>query len=127
MNYAACVREASPGLAEEMMWAWQANGAMTAPVDFLGDVDFLNLDPSLAPRDPKLRSEVFPGLGAILRANVGDPQNEAMLAYRTGFQMSHWEPDHGVPRQMTIAVPAGSHTFGVKPFAYPLAWRELEW
>ena len=96
MDYAATFKGVDDQLAGEMMWAWQANGARaTRGEEFVDDMDFLFLDPTIKPRDPGLKSEVLPGMGAMLRANVGDTANEAMVAFRAGFQMSHWEPDQG--------------------------------
>jgi hypothetical protein len=95
MDYAAAFKGYDDQLAGEMMWAWQANGAVTQGVDFVDDMDFLFLDPTIAPRNPNLKSEMLPGMGAMLRAFVGDADHEAMVAFRAGFQMSHWEPDLG--------------------------------
>ncbi|OPZ84182.1 MAG: hypothetical protein BWY76_01957 [bacterium ADurb.Bin429] len=94
MQYAALFKGRNDALAGHMMWAWQAMGAMTTGADFVDNADFLYLDPAIAPRDPGLKSESFPGFGAMMRDRVGTP-DESLLALRAGYQMSHWEPDQG--------------------------------
>ena len=94
MQYAALFQGRNDALAGQMMWAWQAMGAMTTGADFVDNADFLYLDPTIAPRDPRLKSESFPGFGVMLRDRVGTP-DESLLALRAGYQMSHWEPDQG--------------------------------
>jgi hypothetical protein len=75
-----------PEFASQALWAWQANGANVRENAIL-------LPVHVEPKEPELRSRIFPGVGVIFRAHQG-PEETYMLV-RSGFQWSHWYVDPG--------------------------------
>ena len=76
----------NPVLAANLMWAWQANGALDRYVAAAAK-------PWIRPTEPALGSRCFPGFGVIFRAHQGP--EETYLALRSGYLWGHWYADQG--------------------------------
>ncbi len=84
-----------PELAANLKWAWQQNGASDREFNAILD------RPWLAPKEPRLTSRIYPGIGVIFRAHQGsDPSaalgaGETYMFLRCGYNWSHWPEDQG--------------------------------
>lgn len=94
-----------PELASNLLWAWTANGES-------GGWNPALKPAALAPKEPALTSQVYPGMGVIFRAHQG-PQETYML-FRSGFQWSHWTVDPG----HFILMSKGAVLVPYQPFQY---------
>lgn len=102
---AGALAAAEPELAANLQWAWQANGSMKGANAALAPA-------GLAPKEPALTSQIYPGMGVIFRAHQG-PQETYMLL-RAGFQWSHWSVDPG----HMVLVSKGAVLLPYQPFQY---------
>ncbi len=100
-----CLARHDPALAANLAWAWQANGAKGGANKALATL-------ALAPEEPELISQIYPGMGVIFRAHQG-PQETYML-FRCGFQWSHWTIDPG----HFILMSKGALLVPYQPFQY---------
>ena len=87
---ARILTELDPDFAGAMMWLWQEQGA---PLYYA--YSQLLTDPTIAARQPELKSALFEGFGAVLRS--GFPSDaETWMAFRHGNCMEHYnEGDEG--------------------------------
>lgn len=78
--------------AANMRWAWDASGRM---IGTGGDGITIPamIRPSIAAKEPKLTSRLYPGYGVIFRAHQG--ADETALFLRSGYHWSHWGQDQG--------------------------------
>ena len=83
-----------------LLAAWCADRLSALPADYLPDA---------------LQSAWVPGVGAVLRAHTGDP-NETYLAYRQGYLISHCDDNQGD----FILHAKGAPLVDMSLFAYPL-------
>ena len=100
-----------PELAANLAWAWRANGENDRgnPI--------VNMNGQLAaqspePKEPALRSEIFPGVGVIFRAHQGP--DETYMFLRSGNNWSHWTEDQG----HMILLSRGATLLPYQPYQY---------
>lgn len=90
---AALAQRLDPALARAAMWAWSQQGS---PTDFrhsgLENQVLMGADAYTGASAPTLASKWIPGVGTVMRANAGHPQ-ETTLLYRSGYCVSHADPD----------------------------------
>jgi hypothetical protein len=81
----------NPGLAANLKWLWLASGADNKGLreDFHTIYD----RPWIAPKEPAMASQVYPGLGVVFRAHQG--AEESWMFLRGGYHWSHAYPDQG--------------------------------
>ena len=81
-----------PEFAANLRWAWESNGRM---IGTGGDAITIPamIRPSIAPREPKLATRLYPGYGIVFRAQQGP--DETCLFLRSGHHWSHWGQDQG--------------------------------
>lgn len=86
LEAAGTLADSNPELAANLRWAWEANGSK-------GGANLALAPANITPVEPKLTSQLYPGVGVIFRAHQG-PQETYMLL-RAGFEWSHWVTDPG--------------------------------
>ena len=96
---AGLARQRNPDLARALVWGWDQTGRLAGFHDgnfnarCIFYADLLNgLPAGYVPA--MLGSQWLPGVGAVLRAHAGDP-NETFLAYRQGYFISHCDDNQG--------------------------------
>jgi hypothetical protein len=94
-------------LAEELLWAWDANGGHGKK-----DANLALADPTLKAREPVLQSQLYPGVGVVFRAHQGPDETYAFM--RCGFQWSHWYVDPG----HLIVYSRGASLLPFQPYQY---------
>lgn len=89
---ATLFRKSDPQLAGELMQMWIEGGRDVSLG--MGVPDSLIIDPTVAPRQPSLGPQVFPGFGAFLRYRAMGTPEEAYLAFVGGnFMIDHANTD----------------------------------
>ena len=84
--------KSDPDLAGQLMQIWREGGSDLS--GGMGVPDNLIIDPSVPSVKPKLRSEVFPGFGAMLRNRELGTAEESYLAFMGGdFMIDHANED----------------------------------
>ncbi len=86
------VADKDPEFAANLRWAWDENGRMIGTGADAITIPAM-IRPSIAAREPKLTSRVYPGFGVIFRAHQG--ADETALYLRSGYHWSHWNQDQG--------------------------------
>ncbi|MHB9133017.1 MAG: hypothetical protein ACYDBB_18270 [Armatimonadota bacterium] len=118
---AGLMRTIDPPLATAMAWSWEQGGK---PMEEHHDAGFserciLHSDlltqtkPGYVP--PMFGSKWIPGVGAVLRAHAGDP-NETFFTYRQGYMVSHCDANQGD----FVLYSKGAPLVMLSLFAYPL-------
>lgn len=100
-----------PELAAQLAWAWHANGAndRNSPI---GGMNGQLAAAAPAPREPALRSQIYPGVGVVFRAHQGP--EETYLLFRAGNNWSHWNEDQG----HLILMSRGATLLPFQPYQY---------
>ena len=79
-----------PELAATLKWAYDNNGRN----DRDGGVSIETMNrPWIQAREPKLTSQIYPGVGVVFRAHQGP--DETYMYFRSGNNWSHWYVDQG--------------------------------
>ncbi len=86
------VADSDPEFAAHLRWAWEANGRMIGTGADAITIPAM-IRPSIAPKEPRLTSRIFPGYGVIFRVHQGP--DETCLYLRSGYLWSHWNMDQG--------------------------------
>jgi hypothetical protein len=86
------VADKDPEFAANLRWAWENNGRMIGTGADAITIPAM-IRPSIAAKEPKLTSRVYPGYGVIFRAHQG--ADETALYLRSGYHWSHWNQDQG--------------------------------
>ncbi len=86
---AAGTASSDPEYSQWMQWGWKAVGSL-----YVYRNDEAICDENLPASPPDMRSQHFPGFGAVMRSHFGDP-NETYLVFRMGYQIEHYEDDQG--------------------------------
>lgn len=81
-----------PEFAANLRWAWDSNGQMIATGGDAITIPAM-IRPSIAPREAKLATRLYPGYGIVFRAHQGP--DETCLFLRSGHHWSHWGQDQG--------------------------------
>ncbi len=100
-----------PDLAANLVWAWLANGANDRN-DPVNNMNSLLAPVVIAPKEPKLKSEIYPGVGVIFRAHQGP--DETYMFLRSGNNWSHWPEDQG----HMILMSRGATLLPFQPYQY---------
>lgn len=100
-----------PELAANLKWAWQENGANDRDDPVYGMNGILDR-PWLQAKEPKLTSQIYPGVGVIFRAHQGP--DETYMFLRSGDHWSHWNEDQG----HFILMSKGAVLFPYQPYQY---------
>ncbi len=100
-----------PELAAHLAWAWHANGANDRN-NPAGDMNGQLAGSAPAPKEPALRSQIYPGVGVIFRAHQGP--DETYLFFRAGNNWSHWNEDQG----HLILMSRGATLLPSQPYQY---------
>jgi hypothetical protein len=106
MEAAGVMAEKFPELAANLRWAWLANGTG------INDINPALERPWIQPREPALKSEIYPGVGVIFRAHQGP--DETCLFLRSGYNWSHWPEDQG----HFVMMSKGAMLAPYQPFQY---------
>lgn len=106
MEAAGVLEESDPELAANLRWAWLANGAGDS------DINAALERPWMQPKEPALKSEIYPGVGIVFRAHQGP--DETYLFLRSGYNWSHWPEDQG----HFILMSKGAVLAPYQPFQY---------
>ena len=106
MEASGVLLEKYPELAANLRWAWIANGTGDR------DINPLRERPWIQPKEPALKSEIYPGVGVIFRAHQGP--DETYMFFRSGFNWSHWPEDQG----HMILYSKGAALLPFQPFQY---------
>ena len=106
MEASGVLLEKYPELAANLRWAWIANGIGTR------DINPLLERPWLQPKEPALKSEIYPGVGVIFRAHQGP--DETYMFFRSGYNWSHWPEDQG----HFVLYSKGAALLPFQPFQY---------
>ena len=78
------------GFASNLKWAYDSNGRN----DRDGGVTIETMNrPWIQAKEPKLTSQVYPGVGVVFRAHQGP--DETYMYFRSGNNWSHWYVDQG--------------------------------
>jgi len=92
---AVMVKERDPELAGELLWAWRAGGGLMHGFgEYRRLLPLFTEIPTPAVPEKLLRSQWYPGVGAVLRAHPGSP-DETYLLYSQGYFLSHRDSDQG--------------------------------
>jgi hypothetical protein len=78
--------------AANLRWAFDMTGKSFGSTDYGGPIMAFDR-PWLAPKEPALKSEIYPGVGVVFRAHQGP--EETYLYFRAGYCWSHWYVDQG--------------------------------
>ncbi|MCL1856957.1 MAG: hypothetical protein FWF84_04885, partial [Kiritimatiellaeota bacterium] len=91
--FAPLVKESDPELAANLVWAWETSGqAMSG--GFVSSAMFI--DGTIPSKVPAMKSVVYPGFAAFLRAGEYDAPTESYLSLRFGdYTFDHMQPDAG--------------------------------
>ncbi len=81
---ASFAAEEDPEFSQEMMWAWEAQGNQS-----WYQMSQLALDPTLAMKQPELKSALFEGFGAVLRSGFPS-EDETWMAFKHGSCIEHY-------------------------------------
>lgn len=100
-----------PALAANLAWAWNANGANDRG-DPVWSLNGQLAAGAPAPREPALKSVIYPGVGVIFRAHQG--ADETYLFLRSGFNWSHWNEDQG----HMVLLSRGATLLPFQPYQY---------
>ena len=106
MEASGVLLEKYPELAANLRWAWIANGTGTH------DINPMLERPWVQPKEPALKSEIYPGVGVIFRAHQGP--DETYMFFRSGFNWSHWPEDQG----HCVLYSKGAALLPFQPFQY---------
>jgi len=106
MEASGVLLEKYPELAANLRWAWIANGTGTR------DITSMLERPWVQPREPALKSEIYPGVGVIFRAHQGP--DETYMFFRSGYNWSHWPEDQG----HCVLNSKGASLLPFQPFQY---------
>jgi len=83
MMLANLTAKSDPAFAAAMMGAFHEAGAFLG-TEMIGAEQWFHWNPDVAPKTPARDEQIFAGLGGILRAHVGTPE-EAYFALRMGY------------------------------------------
>ncbi|MCG3147205.1 MAG: hypothetical protein PCFJNLEI_00643 [Verrucomicrobiae bacterium] len=106
MEASGVLAEKYPELAANLRWAWLANGTGD------NDINVALERPWIQPKEPALKSEIYPGVGIIFRAHQGP--EETYLFLRSGYNWSHWPEDQG----HFVLMSKGAMLVPYQPFQY---------
>ncbi|MEI6518818.1 MAG: hypothetical protein WCO98_02055 [bacterium] len=98
-------------LAANLVWAWLANGANDRN-DPVNSMNSLLAPVAITPKEPVLKSEIYPGVGVIFRAHQGP--DETYMFLRSGNNWSHWPEDQG----HMILMSRGATLLPFQPYQY---------
>ncbi len=101
----------NPEFAAQLRWAWMANGASDRG-DPIWSMNGVLDKPWLQPKEPKLTSQLYPGVGVIFRAHQGP--DETYMFLRSGYNWSHWYTDQG----HFILFSRGANLVPFQPYQY---------